>query len=291
VFNLLVQAHYQTTPNDLQQLLSVPNSQLFIAQSLSHVVGVTWCIEEGNLPHPSAHLHGHLVPQLLVNHYSQTSFLRLSTWRIMRIAVHPQHQHNGVGKAMLNAVKQSAQDAQIDYLCSSFGATDALVPFWFKQGYVPLHVGVKRDKASGCHTVVVGQALTALAQQSLAGIGQAFQKQFPHVLMESLPYFSANLVLAVLSHFAFKQQKPQLKQALHQYQTHQRSYEAVSGQLWAWSLRHAKTLSLATEQQRLVWCDKVLKKRPWQDVAHTHHLAGRKGVETVLKALIQNLHP
>ena len=286
VFNLLVHAHYQTTPNDLQQLLSAPNLKLFIAQANQQILGVVLCIEEGKIQSKKTHLHGHLVPQLLVSHYTQPSFLMLSTWRVMRIAVHPHFQNSGIGKQLLTFIKQAAKQARIDYLSSSFGATDELLSFWFQQGFIPLHVGVKRDKASGSHNIVVGQSLSAMAQQALAGIQREFQAQFPHILMESLPYLSASMVLAIHQTFRYKNQPHQLQQALLDYEAEQRAYESISGQLWKWSIRNPNTINQASELQRSVWCDKVLKKRPWQEVAHTYHLAGRKGVEKVLKELI-----
>jgi len=289
VFNLLVHAHYQTSPNDLQQLLSTPNLKLFVASSNTQVLGVALCIEEGKVQTAKARLHGHLVPQLLVNHYTQSSFLLLSTWRVMRIAVHPLFQDSGIGKQLLNVVKNAAKQARIDYLSSSFGATDELLSFWFQQGYIPLHVGVKRDKASGCHNIVVGQSLTAMAQHALAGIQREFQAQFPHILMESLPYLSASMVLAIHKTFRYKNQPQQLQQSLLDYGSDQRAYESISGQLWKWSIRHPHTIAQAKELQRAVWCDKILKKLDWQDVAHIHHLAGRKGVETVLKEMISQV--
>lgn len=289
VFNLLVQAHYQTSPNDLQQLLSAPNLKIIIARSKSQIVGVVLCIEEGKIHADKQRLHGHLVPQLLKNHYTQASFLLLSTWRIMRIAVHPQIQNSGIGKQLLAAIKNMAKQARIDYLSSSFGATDELLSFWFKQGYIPLHVGVKRDKASGSHTVVVCQSLSPMAQQALACIQRAFQAQFPHVLMESLPYFSASMVLSILKTFRFKQQRPHLQEALLNYKTDIRAYETVSGQMWEWSIRNPLAIGRARASQQAIWVDKVLKKLNWQEVAHIHHLAGRKAVENALKESVSEL--
>jgi len=289
VFNLLVQAHYQTSPNDLQQLLSAPNLKIIIATLESQVVGVVLCIEEGKIRAETERLHGHLVPQLLKNHYTQASFLMLSTWRVMRIAVHPQLQNSGIGKQLLGTVKTLAQQARVDYLSSSYGATDELLSFWFKLGYIPLHVGVKRDKASGSHAVVVCQSLSPMAQQALAAIQREFQQQFPHVLMESLPYFSASMVLSILKTFRFKQQQPHLQTALLNYQAKTRVYETLSGQLWAWSIRNPMAISRASQSQQAIWVDKILKKLSWQEVAHIHHLAGRKGVENSLKESVSKL--
>ncbi len=286
LFNLLVQAHYQTNPNDLQQLLSAPNLKIFIARYQQQPVGVALCIEEGKISQENGRLHGHLAPQLLKRNYSQPSFLMLSTWRVMRIAVHPDLQSSGIGKQLLTHIKGAAKQARVDYISSSFGATDELLSFWFKQGYIPLHVGVRRDKASGSHAVVVCQTISPMAQQALAAIQREFQLQFPHTLMESLPYLSASMVLSILKTFRFKKQLPHLLETLKSYQNEQRSYESISGQLWDWSIRHPLVIGQACSTQQAVWIDKVLKKLSWQEVAHRHHLAGRSGVEKELKALI-----
>ncbi len=287
LFRLLVQAHYQTSPNDLQLLLSVPNLKIIIAKQEQHLIGVLLCITEGKIMPKAKRVHGHLVPQLLVKHYALSDFFMLSSWRIMRIAVHPQLQREGIGKQLLHYLKHMAQQHKIDYLSSSFGATDTLLPFWFQQAYLPVHVGVKRDKASGSHNIVVTQALTPMAQQSLAGIQRAFQAQFPHVLMESLPHFSATMTLAILKTFRFKTHPPYIEEAVRQFKEGLRGYESVSGQLWEWSIRNAHTLSLESESLQSIWCDKILKKYPWKQVAQTYNLAGRKGVEAALiKTLI-----
>lgn len=291
VFELLVQAHYQTTPNDLQQLLSAPNLKIFTAKKERLLLGVLLCVEEGKIMPNSPRVHGHLVPQLLLKHYATDNFTMLSTWRVMRIAVHPSYQQQGIGKAMLQVLHTSAQKARVDYLSSSFGASNELLPFWFNQGYTPMHVGVKRDKSSGSHNVVVTLPLTAMAQQALALVQRDFQSQFPHTLIESLPYMPANRVLTILKTFRFKTQKADLSLAAAQYANGERAYESVSGKLWAWSIRHPQLLSEASELEQTVWCEKILKKQSWQTVAHQNQLPGRKGVETVMQALLTAVLP
>lgn len=287
VFNLLVHAHYQTTPNDLQQLLSAPNLQLFIAEVDQKIVGVALCVVEGAVTNSTERLHGHLVPQLLVNNYTQTDFLALSTWRVMRVAVHPSVQKMGIGKQLLTTIKAFTRQAKVDYLSSSFGATDELLPFWFEQGFTPIHIGVKRDKASGSHNLVVAQAVSELAQKKLAKIQSAFQAQFPHTLIESLSHLSAKMILAIIRTFEFNDsaQQHQLNQAMLAYQNGQRAYESVSGLLWLWSLQNGDIISQADALHQSVWCDKVLKKLPWETVATSYQLAGRRGVESILKAI------
>jgi tRNA(Met) cytidine acetyltransferase len=286
VFDLLVQAHYQTSPNDLQQLLSAPNLKIITAKQDHRLLGVVLCIEEGKIMPTTTRVHGHLVPQLLCKNYASGDFSMLSTWRVMRIAVHPEYQQQGIGKKLLKTLQNSARQARIDYLSSSFGASNELLPFWFNQGYTPLHVGVKRDKASGSHNVVITLPLSAMAQQALAAIQRVFQAQFPHTVIESLYFVPTQQILSVLMTFRFKTQKRQLEAAAIAYESKKRQYESISGLLWEWTIRNPQTLGQASNFQQAVWGDKVLKKQSWQDVAHHNHLPGRKGVEEIMHEML-----
>jgi len=292
LFGLLVQAHYQTSPNDLQQLLNAPNIKVVTACiQPGHVIGAVLCIEEGKLGPSHNRAHGHLVPQLLTKHYAQTDFLMLSTWRVMRIAVHPAYQRNGIGQHLLQEVETLANLSRVDYISSSFGASEELLPFWIDQHFWPLHVGVKRDKASGSHNLVLAKPLTAMARQALSLIQTRFQDQFPHLLLESLPHLPANQVWQILQTFRFKKRNLGLNKAMALYQDGTRPYESISNKLWEWSLQSAQIISQSSHVNQAIWCDKVLKKNSWQDVAHQHHLPGRKGVEQALKDMLQDWVP
>lgn len=94
VMALLLEAHYQSSPNDLRLLLDDPLQRLLLARSSGEVVGVIWYSIEGSI---SAALHraimagerrlkGHLLPQSLSFYYQQ-NMLNWRWWRITRIAV------------------------------------------------------------------------------------------------------------------------------------------------------------------------------------------------------------
>ncbi|BCN92338.1 tRNA(Met) cytidine acetyltransferase TmcA [Thiomicrorhabdus immobilis] len=292
LFGLLVQAHYQTSPNDLQQLLNAPNIHILVASfkqnGQTQIIGALLCVEEGKLGPSTKRAHGHLVPQLLTKNYAQDNFLMLSTWRIMRIAVHPEYQRNGIGLQLTKEIETLATNARVDYLSSSFGASDELLPFWFKQNFWPLHVGVKRDKASGSHNIVVTKPLSAMARQALALIQERFQQQFPHLLLESLPNLSAIQIWQIIQTFRFKQRNHKLDRVLQNYLNNKRPYEAISSRIWEWSIQSAPVIRQSSIVEQTIWCDKILKKMSWQEVAHQHHLAGRKGVEEALKKIISD---
>ncbi|MDX1351616.1 MAG: GNAT family N-acetyltransferase [Thiomicrorhabdus sp.] len=290
LFGLFVQAHYQTSPNDLQQLLNAPNIKIITASRTeqdTEILGAILCIEEGKISPSMSRAHGHLVPQLLTKHYAQKDFLMLSTFRIMRIAVHPKCQRSGIGKQLIQQLEDTAIANRIDYISSSFGSSDELLPFWFAQHFWPLHVGAKRDKASGSHNIVVAKPLTPMARQALSLIQTRFQEQFPHLLLESLPHLPASQVWLIIQTFRFKKRNPGNAKALANYQNGSRPYESISHKLWEWSLQCAAKVQQASTIEQAIWCDKILKKQSWLDVAHQHHLAGRKGVEEKLKGCIE----
>lgn len=293
-FSLLVQAHYQTSPNDLQQLLNTPNLQVFACfhpQNPHQALGIIVAIEEGQIDGKAKNLqhHGHLVPQLLNRFYNYPTILPLKSLRIMRIAVHPQCQQSGIGKALIEKLKVAAQSQQLDYLSSSFGASDDLVEFWSKLGFQPLHLSSKRDKASGHHNLVVIDTLTAAAQKNGAEIQQIFQQQLPHQLIENLPFLSPKMVWRVFADFRFRRSSRSCYQSLMQFAQQTRSYDSISYQLWENSQYLGEAMLKLPLLNQSVWCDKILKKHSWQKVAHQYHLAGRKAVEQVLFETAQML--
>ncbi|WP_127469938.1 GNAT family N-acetyltransferase [Thiomicrorhabdus aquaedulcis] len=304
LFSLLVHAHYQTSPNDLQQLLNAPNLRIEVARFQHKIVGVLVSVAEGDWPLPHQHtqrLHGHLVPQLLANHTAANALLALRTWRVMRIAVHPQCQRLGIGHALLNHWQTHAQQQQVDYLSASFGAHADLVRFWLKQGYTPYHLGVKRDKASGTHNAVLIKPMHSAAHAALRPSQIAFAQQFAHNLIESLNELEADIIWLLLTALHNTLQNalesascyaahPDALQPIMGYANGQRPFESISGQLWHFSLNQPAQFSALSHRHQAIWCDKILKKQPWSTVATTHQLAGRADVENQLKQVLITLY-
>ncbi|MCM2248873.1 GNAT family N-acetyltransferase, partial [Klebsiella pneumoniae] len=63
---------------------------------------------------------GHLAPVTIANHLGFPNVAKLSTLRVMRIAVHPELQGRGIGQKMLQQIDQMAAK-HIAYLSTSFG--------------------------------------------------------------------------------------------------------------------------------------------------------------------------
>lgn len=167
-FALLVNAHYQTSPNDLMWLLNNKTMKLYIMSYDDIVVGSLLVNREGELDTELiervqlglARPAGHLVPMELSNHLGLSAAALQSCLRVMRIAVHPLLQGKGLGSEMLSALSQVAK-GDVDYLATNFGATTELVRFWKANEFGPVRIGSAKDKASGTFSSTFIRPLSA----------------------------------------------------------------------------------------------------------------------------------
>lgn len=290
VFSLLVEAHYQTSPSDLQHWLSAPDLQLqlaylpSLANQESQLVGVLLVCHEGHLPNiePSRRVKGHLVPQLLRRFSAQDAILNLSSERAMRLAVHPQVRRLGIATQL---VQHWQQTSQADFISASFGVTQDLYQFWRKQGFESAHLGAKRDKASGTHNLVM--IYTGHPHVLFDTCQQLFQAQLPHNLVELYEHLPAGLLWHLLSENSVIQPQ-ELSTQLKAYLQAHAPYEAVSQQLWQWALNNPHWLLIQSEQVQAAWLDKIIRKRDWQTIAGQHKLAGRNAIELILRQTLTN---
>ena len=159
-FALLVNAHYQTTPNDLFLLLSDSAMKLFGVFDGTNCIGCIVGVEEGGLDKDTAEQvllgkrrpKGHLVASSLVSHLAIEQSATDLSLRVMRIAVHPQWQGQGIGTQMLSRLKELTNYC---FYSTSYGVTSDLLKFWLKNRYQPIKLGSTRDKASGCHSLIM----------------------------------------------------------------------------------------------------------------------------------------
>lgn len=194
-FSLLVLAHYKTSPADLQQLLDQPSTLLFVLYQqtghVKHVVGCCLIMLEGELPLELAdaiqcgkrRLKGHLLPQALATHCQQPKTISWQFARVVRIAVRPELQQQGIGSQLLTRVCQSDVLSTVDFIGSSFGATDSLISFWGKHQFQVCRLGVKQDSVSGEYAALVLYPCSMRASALLPTLVQRFQ----HYLRLQLP--------------------------------------------------------------------------------------------------------
>ncbi|ANQ24862.1 DEAD/DEAH box helicase [Vibrio natriegens] len=290
-FALLVNAHYQTSPNDLLHLLQDECSSIYVATSEKKIVGVVMTVEEGSLDETiisdiqlgRRRPPGHLAPVTIINQLGMPDVGRLSTLRIMRIAVHPELQNKGLGKRILTQLEQSLP-SHVNYLSTSFGLTDELLRFWNSVGYQTIRLGTMRDAASGCYSLLM---VRQLANKPLKWIDEA------ELLLCEFMSMSANLVYSKLEPSLYRSllSAPRMEIVLHpcqltlirNYALGGGSYESVFVWLKQWLLKNG-----LVSVSDLMIC-KLFLNHDWESCAKQFKLTGRKQVEQEIRREVQLL--
>ena len=181
IFALLINAHYQTRPSDLRQLLDAPNVSIHALMQNHAVVAVALLSREGSLETDLTEQiylgkrrpHGHLIPQTLTFHAGIAGAACLSCERVMRIAVHPNLQGCGLGSQLLTALEAYALEQETDYLGVSYALTPQIQAFWQHAGFITARQGYRRDTASG--------AVSLVQIKALSPAGRALQAQLARI--------------------------------------------------------------------------------------------------------------
>ncbi len=291
-FALLVNAHYQTSPNDLLHLLRDPSSAIYVAQSDKHLAGVLLTVEEGGLDEITIsdillgkrRPPGHLVPVTIINQLGLPEVGKLSTLRIMRIAVHPQLQSRGIGMKMLSLLEQSLLPPHISYLSTSFGLTDELFKFWHRSGYQPLRLGTKRDAASGCYSLLMVRQLTGKPQLWADSAEELCRELLIKSASQVYSKLEPSLFRCLISPYNPTTELSCSQLTLIQnYSLGGCSYESVFVWLQQWLLEQG--ISLASD----LMIYKIFLNHDWEFCAKQFGLTGRKQVEQQIRNELHQL--
>lgn len=291
VFGLLVEAHYQTTPADLQQLLDATASTVYILRAeRGDLLAAALVLEEGAIgsewldavQQGERRLQGHLLPQSLVYHLGLDAALGLRCARVSRIAVHASRRRQGLGRRLLEAIERMALEEGLDYIGSSFSADQDVLPFWLEADYLPLRLGVRRDPCSGGHALLVAKPLSAEAAAMLDEAYRQFCEYFPLQLRETFTQLEWPLALSLLNSLEPGANAARSSAALRRYArgeiAYDHAYPALCQYLLQWQgLRPPASSDIA------ILIRKILQARPWQELAVEFDLRGRAQVEHHLR--------
>lgn len=218
MFSLLVNAHYQTSPDDLRLLLDHPDAKVLYASIEGKVVAALLLMQEGGLDvediaalqQGRRRFRGHILPQqLFLNGFDQVLSLRFI--RVVRIATHPDVRRMHIASELLAFAKSQYST---DFFGASFACASELLPFWQQAGFVPVLLGQQKESASGCYSCVFLQALSNEAQSTLVALRLSFQQQ----LLWQLREFTSHDLLVIgclLKGLHFEISLPQKQQVLN----------------------------------------------------------------------------
>ena len=300
---IYVLAHYRNRPDDLAMLadaphhtaraMRLPNGKIVASLQLSREGGlsrrlISKSIREG------CRIHGNLIPNVLLRHYFIRRFGRLRGIRVVRIAVHPELMDRGLGSRALMHVCAEAEDEGLDWVGSSFGASEKLLNFWLKNGFVPVHISPERNPTSGEYSVIVVKPLNKRASEVVREMNRLLKLK----LVETLPdvyYFMEPEVAALLLSSGDGRSTVHLgrvhRERLRMYVEGRMVYEAAADAIHLLVKKHfleggAKTPELPREDTILLVA-KCLQGRGWSDAAR---LLGGGRVMRHLRGVVTKLY-
>ncbi|PMM69479.1 GNAT family N-acetyltransferase [Vibrio sp. 10N.261.46.F12] len=296
-FSLLVDAHYQTSPNDLMQFLNNPAIRLCAAWHKDKCLGCMLVTEEGGLESEliaqiqigKRRPQGHLAPVLLANQLGCAQAATSRCLRVMRIAVSTAHQGLGIGRWMLEQFSETTvQTEQADYLATSFGATSDLISFWRDSEFVPVHIGHQRDQSSGCHSVLMVKALNSNSQSWIDQIQNHIERSYCFLVSGSLISLETDMVRALLPN-SFQTVSEFEVQLVKSYVNGGNSYDSISfsvlNLILLCNVRGASISDLLIA--------KVVQQKEWGTCVEQFNFVGRKQAEFQFRkdidALLANL--
>lgn len=207
IFGLLVQAHYRTTPGDLQRLLDEPGLRISTLDAAGQALGVVVQGDEGGFPSALAERvargerrpPGHLLAQSLAAHAGSRDALEARIRRVQRIAVHPGRRREGVGRWLLESALAEARRDGIDLLGASFGAEPGLIAFWQAQGFRAVRLGLSRETSTGEHALMVVKPTSAKGEALAGALTTGFQHLLPALLAFELNQLDPAVAVTLLA--------------------------------------------------------------------------------------------
>lgn len=299
VFGLLVLAHYRTRPNDLRQLLDSPDLQLYVMHYQQHVVAVVLLGIEGGMDEGLAktiyqgrrRLQGHLIAQSLATHAGFIEAPLQRYLRVMRIAVHPLVQSQGLGSALMRHVCESVTEDVCDCIGTSFGLTSELLCFWRALDFVPVRLGLTREHSSGSHSLIMLWPVSEAGQHLAKKSHVRMQQQLPTLLAGPLFGFDKQLkeMLMVDFHESESTMCELDWQDVVSFAYGQRGYEFCMKAIVTFCQTLPKKLPELSPRQSQLLSVKVFSLQAWPEVVKSVGLSGRAEAIKLLREIIMLL--
>ena len=297
VFTLLLEAHYQTSPDDLQRLLDSPDIRLIAIMQRDRVLAVAQILEEGgdalklistDIAANVRRVKGHLVAQNIASSYNRPEFCKAKQWRISRIAVHTLRHRMGLGTQLLDHIESLALQEKVEFLTVAFGASNFLLRFWHRQGYEPIKLSFKPEISSGEHSCIQVKSLSTTMVQLNQDISSEFFKDLVFHMDKDLSHLSAEVLLEIFIYTNHKISRP-APDILNQFIDESRNLINCKRVLVFSLLSLLSNLKRLTSEEQNLLTSLLLQNRSHKDVARMYGLSGKKQIEEKVRALFINL--
>jgi len=299
VYGLLINAHYRTTPKDLRYLLDTEAASLYCLSHGLQLLAAAWVMYEGDFDQKLSdevylgrrRPSGHLLAQSLTYHCAIQDAATYRYARIVRIAVHPQCQRQGLGSQLLQHIIRS--ETEVDAIGTSFSATAEGLDFWQQNEFIPVRIGMTRHPASGDHSVMLLHPLSENGQRMTKTARRRMLNALPYHLQEPLAALDCKLVsrLSDTKNVISMELTDDDWQELVLFAYASRTYVEALGplvKLVTLMQGDAHEGQLSTVQKKLL-VEKVLEHRDWNRVVDTFGLEGQKQVLQLLRQAVRLL--
>ena len=293
LFRLLIEAHYQTSQDDLQRLLDAPEIHCFILTKGSTVLGVAQIIEEGgdcianlaqSISDCTRRVKGHLVAQNIASSYNEPQFVSAPQWRISRIAIAPEHQRLGLGKNLLEFVEQNAIQQKIQYLTTSFGCNTDILKFWTRSDFLLTKLSAKPEVSSGEHSCICIKSLATEALLKAQAIHLELHQEILYQMSKTFRYLDEELLLqiillrpqSIMNAFTYSE-------IIEQFAIGQRPYSGCKRYLQEYLLAHPAWLSRLVIVEQCFIVAALFQNHEDKRLRERFNLEGKKQIEQRLK--------
>jgi len=309
IYTLLVEAHYQTRPSDLQRILTDTSMQVFIAfnkEQDKKVIATALVCVEGKLNEEDSiqiekgqkRLAGHLLPQSLMAYQGDIDAGKLSYWRIMRIAVRPEFQRKRLGSQLLEYIEEQAKESSIQILGASFALTQPIVQFWYQSGFKCTRLALTKDSSTGSYPGEFMKPINFPKNDQNNSYFKAiakFQQSFFYSLTSSYLNIDSGVLLSILD-FQIEGDCEKLADniisEILRYVEKARSYEMVEwqiNQLVSVYLTNKIDSNLNSELTKRMLLEKSLQNKNWQTMVSEFEFDGKKVAKERVRKAIETL--
>ncbi|MEZ0290525.1 MAG: GNAT family N-acetyltransferase [Sulfolobales archaeon] len=206
VFGIYVEAHYRNEPDDLAMIADAPHHRIrALALANGKIVASAQLAEEGDLPEEiireileRGSVHGNIIPDRILKYYRDSDFARKTGYRIVRIAVHPEAQGLGIGSYFLERICEEAREQGFHWVGSGFGASEELLRFWIKNGFLPIHISPSRNPVSGEYSVLVLKSIDRELDTALRDYRRRFRERFVETLYDVYRDIETDIALLLI---------------------------------------------------------------------------------------------
>ncbi len=206
LFGIYVLAHYRNEPDDLGMMADAPHHSIrAVRLPNGKIVAALQLAEEGPIPLDyldsllrGGKIPGNIIPDRLLKHARIREIGNGVGWRIVRIAVHPMVQGRGIGSFALKKVEEEARARGYNWVGSGFGATEELLRFWIKNGFVPVHISPDRNPVSAEYTVLVIKPLDETWREIIEIVSREFREKVLSSLFDTYRDLEIGIALQLL---------------------------------------------------------------------------------------------